>query len=83
MSIVVTGNPGVGKHTIAKEIAKNLEFNIIDINQIAKDTDLFEENQDANDTRIDLMKSRFVDEYDPSGEGPTGITPLHPDDVNL
>jgi len=22
MSIVITGNPGVGKHTIAKEIAK-------------------------------------------------------------
>jgi len=37
MSIVITGNPGVGKHTIAKEIAKNLEYSIIDINQIAKE----------------------------------------------
>ena len=29
------------------------------------------------------MKSRFIDEYDPAGDGPSGITPLHPDDVNL
>ena len=25
MSIVITGNPGVGKHTIAKEISQKLE----------------------------------------------------------
>ena len=59
MSIVITGNPGVGKHTIAKEIAKNLEYSIIDINQIAKDMDLFEENQDTNDVDTEKLKKNM------------------------
>ena len=54
MSIVITGNPGVGKHTITKEIAKTLELNILDINKIAKDEGLFEKNQDTND--VDTKK---------------------------
>lgn len=54
MSIVITGNPGVGKHTISKEVAKNLELDILDINKIAKDEGLFEKNQDTND--IDTRK---------------------------
>ncbi len=36
MSIVITGNPGVGKHTIAKKLATKLDLEIIDINKIAK-----------------------------------------------
>jgi adenylate kinase len=54
MSIVITGNPGVGKHTISKEVAKNLELDILDINKIAKDEGLFEKNHDTND--IDTKK---------------------------
>lgn len=54
MSIVITGNPGVGKHTIVKKIAENLELNVLDINKIAKDEELFEKNQDTND--IDTKK---------------------------
>lgn len=54
MSIVITGNPGVGKHTIAKEIAETLKLKILDINKIAKDEGLFEKNQDIND--IDTKK---------------------------
>jgi len=54
MSIVITGNPGVGKHTISKEVAKNLELDILDINKIAKDEGLFEKNQDTNN--IDTKK---------------------------
>ena len=42
MSIVITGNPGVGKHTITKKIAEKLELSILDINSIAKDAGLFE-----------------------------------------
>jgi len=57
MSIVITGNPGVGKHTIAKEISKYLELPINDINSIAKDAGLFEKNDDTNDVDIsDLEK---------------------------
>jgi adenylate kinase len=54
MSIVITGNPGVGKHTIAKEISKHLGLSIIDINSIAKDAGLFEKNDDTND--VDISK---------------------------
>ena len=54
MSIVITGNPGVGKHTVTKEIAKMLELSIIDINSIAKDAGLFEKNEDTND--VDTTK---------------------------
>ncbi|MEE8383343.1 MAG: nucleoside-triphosphatase, partial [Nitrosopumilus sp.] len=45
MSIVITGNPGVGKHTITQEIAEKLELSIIDINSIARDAGLFEKNK--------------------------------------
>ena len=54
MSIVITGNPGVGKHTITKEIAEKLELSILDINSIAKDAGLFEKNKDTYD--IDTEK---------------------------
>ena len=56
MSIVITGNPGVGKHTITKQIAKNLKLNIIDINQIAKDEKLFEKNEYTNDVDTTKLK---------------------------
>ena len=54
MSIVITGNPGVGKHTITQEIAEKLELSIIDINSIARDAGLFEKNEDTND--VDTAK---------------------------
>ena len=54
MSIGITGNPGVGKHTVAKEIAKKLDLPIIDINIIAKESGLFEKNYETND--VDTIK---------------------------
>ena len=54
MSIVITGNPGVGKHTITEKIADILELSIVDINKIAKDSGLFEKNEDTND--VDVKK---------------------------
>jgi len=54
MSIVITGNPGVGKHTITQEIAEKLELPIIDINSIAKDAGLFKKNKDTYD--VDTVK---------------------------
>jgi len=54
MSIVITGNPGVGKHTITQEIAKKLELPILDINNTAKDAGLFEKNKDTYD--VDTAK---------------------------
>ncbi|MDH3313982.1 MAG: AAA family ATPase [Nitrosopumilus sp.] len=56
MSIVITGNPGVGKHTIAEKIAKRLELSIIDINKIARDSGLFEENEGVKDVDTEKLK---------------------------
>lgn len=33
--IVITGNPGVGKHTISKKLSQKIGFSILDLNQIA------------------------------------------------
>jgi len=56
MSIVITGNPGVGKHTITQEIAEKLELSIIDINTIAKDEGLFEKNDGINDVDTEKLE---------------------------
>lgn len=52
MSIVITGNPGVGKHTVAERIAQRLKLHIIDINKIAKESGLFEENKDVDTDKL-------------------------------
>ena len=54
MSVVISGNPGVGKHTITKEISKILKLSIIDINNIARDAGLLEKNEDTYD--VDTKK---------------------------
>ena len=54
MSIVITGNPGVGKHTITKKISEILNFPVVDINIVAKDLGLFEKNGNTND--VDTKK---------------------------
>ena len=56
MSIVITGNPGVGKHTITQEIAEKLGLAIIDINSVAKDAGLFEKNKDTNDVDAEKLE---------------------------
>lgn len=61
MSIVITGNPGVGKHSIIQEIAQKLNLQIIDINLISKDYGLFEKNGDTNDVDVDKLK-KILDE---------------------
>ena len=52
MSFVITGNPGVGKHTIAREISKILKLPLIDINEIAKDFQLLEKKEGTNDVDV-------------------------------
>ena len=54
MSYVITGNPGVGKHTITNEIGKLLHLQIIDINSIAQEFGLFEKGNETND--VDVAK---------------------------
>jgi adenylate kinase len=61
MSVVITGNPGVGKHTISKEIRNHLELSILDINIIAKDSGLLELNESTNDVDVKKLK-KVIDE---------------------
>ena len=66
MSIVITGNPGVGKHTITQEIAEKLKLDIVDVNAVAKDSWLFEENDDSNDIDVEklgnILKQKISEE---------------------
>lgn len=65
MAIIITGNPGVGKHTIANEIKNQLGLSILDINVIAKNAGLFEENGNTNDVDVekleDVIKENILD----------------------
>jgi adenylate kinase len=54
MSIVITGNPGVGKHTISKSLAKVLGYEILDINKIALEFNLYEKTAETID--VDVLK---------------------------
>ena len=67
MSIVITGNPGVGKHTIAKEIAVNIGRSILDINDVAKKAGLFEKKGDIVEVDVskleEIIKKRNIVEW--------------------
>lgn len=54
MSFVITGNPGVGKHTIGREVSQILKIPLIDINEIAKKFQLLEKVEETND--VDVIK---------------------------
>ena len=56
MSLVITGNPGVGKHTIAKSLAKILDYKILDINKIARESNLFEKIDETHDVDVSKLK---------------------------
>jgi adenylate kinase len=49
LSKVITGNPGVGKHTVAKQIAKNLDLDLIDINEVVIESDIFVRKKETLD----------------------------------
>jgi len=55
MSIVISGNPGTGKHTVTHQIAQRLDLSIIDINEIAKNEGLFEKNEDVVDVDTEKL----------------------------
>jgi adenylate kinase len=66
MSIVITGNPGVGKHTITQKIADRLKLPVLDINTVAKESGLFEKNESVID--IDTEKLMKILEQEISGK---------------
>jgi adenylate kinase len=64
MSYVITGNPGVGKHTISKEISTLVHMEIVDINKIAQEFGLYEKNEETNDVNVEklgqIIKENFT-----------------------
>jgi len=56
VSLVITGNPGVGKHTIAKNLAKILDYKILDINKIARESNLYEKTDETHDVDVSKLK---------------------------
>jgi len=53
---VITGNPGTGKHTIAKLISSKLNLEIIDINRIAISEGIFKKNNGTLDVDVSKLK---------------------------
>ncbi|MGI0028953.1 MAG: adenylate kinase family protein [Nitrososphaera sp.] len=64
LRLVVTGNPGVGKHTAAKIIAKKLGAEIIDINKVAIDGDAIaketDRGLDVNVTKLSRLLAKLL-----------------------
>ncbi|MFZ8908238.1 MAG: adenylate kinase family protein [Nitrosopumilaceae archaeon] len=56
MSFVITGSPGVGKHTITKEISRLLNLPVFDINEIAKEGELFEKMAETNEVDVEKLE---------------------------
>ena len=56
LSKVITGNPGVGKHTVAKQLAKRLDLDLIDINKIAIQEGIFERKDETLDVDVKKLK---------------------------
>ena len=53
---IITGNPGTGKHTIAKSISKKLNLEIIDINKVAIEHGLAKKNKVVLDVDVNKLK---------------------------
>ena len=53
---IITGNPGTGKHTIAKLISGKLNLEIIDINKIAIEQGLAKKNNGVRDVDVNKLK---------------------------
>jgi len=52
--LVITGNPGVGKHTIAEKLSQKLDMPILDLNQIAIQNKVFQKKDSTLD--VDVKK---------------------------
>ncbi len=53
---IITGNPGTGKHTVAKIIAKNLKLELIDINSLSIDEKVFEKRYETIYVDVNKLK---------------------------
>jgi broad-specificity NMP kinase len=54
--IIITGTPGVGKTTVAKELAKSLSSNVLDVSELVQKENLVSMSDDRRETLIADMK---------------------------
>ncbi|NIP62126.1 MAG: shikimate kinase, partial [Nitrosopumilaceae archaeon] len=59
MSIVITGNPGTGKHTIADKIKDVINLPVLDINEFANECGLLEKKDDTNDVDTEKLAKKL------------------------
>ena len=57
MNLIITGNPGVGKHTIATEIIKNEDYDLIDINKIAIESNYIKKDDMGIEVDVQSLKN--------------------------
>lgn len=57
---IITGNPGTGKHTIASIVAKKMDLELVDINNIALEEGIFEKNTGMIDVDVYKLKRLLV-----------------------
>ena len=53
--LVLTGNPGVGKHTVSKILAEALGYKIVDVNKEAVKAVMSEQNDSID---VDVEKTK-------------------------
>ena len=56
MAIIITGGPGVGKHTIADRIAKLYGLDVLDLNRIAIESGIVEKATDTLDVDVQMLR---------------------------
>ena len=64
MIIAVSGSPGTGKTTVAKELAKKLKYKYLDVNALIKERGLSSGHDDVRNCEIiavDVLNNELAD----------------------
>jgi len=59
MNLIITGNPGVGKHTVAAQIMKEEDYDLIDINKIAIESNYIEKDEIGIQVDVQNLKKNL------------------------